>query len=194
MILRKHTARLLFKVGLLSLSLLGNSAVDFLTSTALGQDQIHPIESRLQASADSHAIGFTVPEGYMRSDLPKLGQHRYKGIMILDPDSPAGMFIILLGEGQTVDELEADVESTIKGMFIHTPDESGKLVMGLSQVEDIQIAVYRRTVRRVPLVYGYFAARDNTGTMKELNGKFLDGTGSGVKVFDTLWRSIGEVK
>src|SRR6266850_1964874 len=106
MILRKHTARLLFKVGLLSLFLLGNSALYFLTSTALGQDQTHPIESRLQASADSQAVGFTVPEGYMRSDLPKLGQQRYKGMMMLDPDSPAGMFVILQGEGQTIDELE----------------------------------------------------------------------------------------
>src|SRR5256885_679190 len=103
MILRKHTIRLRFKVGLLSLFLLGNPAVDFLTSTALGQDQTHPIESRLQASADSQAVGFTVPEGYMRSDLPKLGQHRYKGMMMLGPDSPAGMLVILLVVGQTID-------------------------------------------------------------------------------------------
>ena len=212
MISRKHTARLLFKVGLLSLSLVGKSAVDFRTSTVLGQDQTHAIESRLQASADSQAVGFKVPEGYIRSDLPRFGQRRYNGILMLDPDSSAGMFIILLGEGQTADELEADVESIIKIMFIHTPkpeaawdtsplsahegvsDESAKLVMGLSPVEDIQIAMYRRTVRRAALVYGYFAVHDNTGTMKELNGKFLDSSGSGVKVFDTLWRSIREVK
>jgi hypothetical protein len=188
-------------------------AVHFRASTALGQDQTHPIESRLQASADSQAVGFKVPEGYMRSDFPRIAQRRYKGMLMLDQDSPSGMFIILLGEGQAVDEPEADVESIIKSLLVHSSlpepgwstsslpahegvsDESGKLVTGFSYVQEIQIAVYRRSVGSVPFAYGYFAVRDRTGGMKEeTNGKFLDVTGRGVKVFDKFLRSIKEVK
>lgn len=201
MILRKHITNFLVKVSLLSLCCL--------TTTALGQaSKTHPIESRLQAAPDGLAVEFKVPDGYMRMDFPKYDERRYKGLMMVDPDRPAGMFIILLEEGQTVEGLEAAAESIIKRMFVHSSkpepawdssplpahegDESGKLVMGLSQVQDIQIAVYRRTGGRVPLVYGYFAMRDNTGKMKEPNGKFLDVSGSGAKAFDRFWRSIKE--
>ena len=213
MIERINAVRVLIRFGILSLALLMSAASSHLASAMSGQEtKAHPIESRLQVSADGPAIEFTVPKDYMRSDIPPFREQRYKGLMMLDAGRPTGLFIALVEEGRSADEIETAIESIVKGMFVHgskpeptwetatlpahegMAEESGRLWIGRSKVQDIQMAIYRCKVGKQPLVYAYFAMQDKTGTMKEPNGKFVDATGNGVKAFDKFWHSIKEAR
>lgn len=148
---------------------------------------------------------FKIPKGYMPAPFAD-----FKGMMMLDPKKPAGMFVAYPNEGETTDSLRQRARAAIVKMFIHnkelpdtawqqkplpqhTGDSGAATVAAYSEGEiEMQIATYERIENSNLLVYGYFAMRHKSG--KGDNGRFLDEQGKGVKDFEKLWQSFGGQK
>jgi hypothetical protein len=147
---------------------------------------------------------FKIPKGYMSADFAT-----FKGVLIIDPKKPAGMFVAYPNDGETTDSLRQRARAAIVKMFIHNKDvpetawqikslpshagDSTASVATYANGEDeVQVATYERTEGSYLLVYGYFAMRQISG--KGENGRFLDEQGQGVKDFDKLWQSFGGKK
>jgi hypothetical protein len=156
-----------------------------------------------QNAADKKGgVVFKIPKGYMPMDFPK-----HKGVMMLHPKKPAGMFVVYPNESQKAVDLIAEIKPTLARMFIHdaktelvwntTPlnahqnvaDESGSLMTTSDAKMEMQVAAYTRTVGAREVVYGYFGMR-HKGTGKDDDAKFLDAAGEGVEDFDKFWKTI----
>ena len=151
----------------------------------------------------SDGVIFKSPDGYMPLDYEK-----FKGVLMLDPKRPKGMFIAYPDGGQSTEDLSKLIHSSISRMFFHdenlelkwttsalpahegVTDESGTLSLAGDEKQEIQVAAYTRTLGGSQFMYGYFAMRSKTGKEKESKGIFLDETGKGIKDFDKFWRSI----
>ncbi|HEY0100302.1 MAG TPA: hypothetical protein VGB76_15235 [Pyrinomonadaceae bacterium] len=166
--------------------------------TSSAQDKI---TTQLGDSAEGAAI-FKTPKGYMQIKL-----EGFRGVLILDPKKPAGMFISYPDDKETTESLRRRVRTRVTEMFIHgdkTPeldwsakplpphkgDGEGKasLETATSGETEIQLATYERTTGVRPFVYGYFAMRNKSGKGEKVH--FIDEQGLGVKKFDELWQSM----
>ncbi len=159
---------------------------------------------KAQDSAKGAAI-FKIPDGYMQAPLSD-----FRGLMMLDPKKPAGMFVTYPNDNESTEALHQRLLKTIGPMFIH--DEKGKAETTISwnmqplpshegdgegkavantysdETQELQVAIYERTSGPRSFLYGYFAMRHKAG--KSDDGKFLDEHGQGVKAFDKLWKSF----
>ena len=148
---------------------------------------------------------FKIPGGYMRAPMGD-----FRGMFLLDPKKPAGMFVTYPNDNETTAALRQRVLKTIAPMFIHdekgkaetaitweakaipshTGDGDGKAEANLynGAKQELQVVIYERTTGSVPFIYGYFAMRHTSP--KSDDGKFLDEQGQGVKAFDKLWQSF----
>ena len=146
---------------------------------------------------------FKPPKGYMPAPFAD-----FKGLLMLDPKKPAGMFVTYPNEGETAEALRQRARAAIVKMFIHkadVPDTAWQLkaipphagdtaaavvaIYAGGEDKEVQVAAYERKEGSYLIVYGYFAARNKSG--KGDNGRFLDEQGKGVKDFDKLWQSFG---
>jgi hypothetical protein len=147
---------------------------------------------------------FKVPKGYMPAPFAD-----FKGMLLLDPKKPAGMFVTYPNEGETTDSLRQRARAVIVKMFIHkgdvpqtawqikplplhAGDSAAMLATHVGNEIEVQVATYERMEGTHLVVYGYFAGRNRSG--KGDNGRFLDEQGKGVKDFDKLWQSFGGQK
>ena len=158
---------------------------------------------RAQQSAAKKGVIFKIPQGYMPMDFPQ-----QKGVLMLHPKKPAGMFIIYPKEGQKAEDLIAAVRPILAKMFIHDSKaelrwsetalpahqgitgEAGKLMLTSDEKKGVQIAAYTRDVEGQEVVYGYFAMKHQDGGGKKEGGEFVDDSGGGVKDFDQFWKTI----
>ena len=159
-------------------------------------------ESKAKSSG---GVIFKAPDGYMPMDFEK-----FKGVLMIDPSKPRGMFVAYPDAGQSTDDLSKQIHSSIGRMFFHDAspelkwitsalpghegiaDESGTLSLASDEKHEIQVAAYARIIGGSQIIYGYFASRNKPGKEKEKDSKgvFVDESGKGVKEFDKFWRSI----
>lgn len=157
---------------------------------------------QLGESAEGEAV-FETPKGYMRIKF-----EGFKGVLIIDPKKPSGMFISYPDDNETTESLRQRIRTRVTGMFIHgdkTPepawsskplpshkgDGEGKasLETAITGEREIQVATYERAVAGAPpFVYGYFAMRNKSGKGGKVH--FIDEQGKGAKAFDELWQSM----
>lgn len=147
---------------------------------------------------------FKIPDGYMPAEFAD-----FKGVLIINPKKPTGMFVTYPNEGETTQALAQRVRAAIVKMFIHkedvpetawqtkplpphTGDNAAAVATYAKGDIEVQVGAYERTENSYLLVYGYFAMRHKSG--KGDNGRFLDEQGKGVKEFDKLWQSFGGKK
>ena len=152
-------------------------------------------------SAEGAAI-FKTPKGYMQAKFAD-----FRGILIIDPKKPGGMFVSYPDDNETTESLRQRIRTRIIGMFVHGEpqpeltwdskplpphkgDGEGKAWRQTSVAGDmeLQFVTYERTTGVRPFVYGYFAMRHKSG--KGDNARFIDEQGKGVKGFDELWQSM----
>jgi copper(I)-binding protein len=154
-----------------------------------------------QQQGQKKGVIFKIPDGYMPMDFPE-----QKGVLMLHPKKPAGMFVIYPKPDQKSDELINIVRPVLAKMFIHdskaelvwteaplpahrdVTDESGKLMLTSADKMEVQIAVYTRHIEGEEVVYGHFAMRNSSD--KKQSAEFVDASGDGVKDFDKLWKTI----
>jgi hypothetical protein len=182
----RHLAVFVLSIGLIALSFVASPAL------VTAQDKIEEVT-------------FKVPEGYMKVPITD-----FRGVLMLNPEKPAGMFVIYPNDNETSEALRQRILAFIGPMFMHPEkgksettitwdtralpshegDGTGKAAANISSgpTQETQIAIYERTTGRIPLLYGYFAMRHKSG--KGEDGKFLDEQGQGVKAFDKLWKSF----
>jgi hypothetical protein len=161
--------------------------------------------TRVTAQDKNVGLSFKVPDGYMQAPLSN-----FRGMLMLDPKKPAGMFVIYPNDNETTDALRQRILAFVGPMFIHDEkgktetaitwdtrtlpshegDGAGKAVANIynAATAETQVAIYKRAYGGQPALYGYFAMRHKSG--KGDDGKFLDEQGQGVKAFDKLWKSF----
>ena len=158
-----------------------------------------------QSQAQKKGVIFKIPDGYMPMDFPE-----HKGVLMLHPRKPAGMFVIYPKDDQKAEDLINIVRPVLAKMFIHddktelvwneaplpahhdVPNETGKLLLTSEGKMEVQIAAYMRKIEGQEVVYGHFAMRDSSG--KKQSAEFVDASGDGVKDFDKFWKTIGAGK
>jgi hypothetical protein len=137
---------------------------------------------------------------------------QHKGVLLLDPKKPAGMFIVYPNEGQSDAELLKQFRETVAGMFLHDSKteivwksaaiaphqgitgETGAQDITSADAMEVQLTTYTRTFGETQVVYGYFAMRNQSGKGKDADGRFLDGAGAGSGDFEKFWKSISPSK
>jgi hypothetical protein len=151
------------------------------------------------------AAVFKIPDGYMQAPMTD-----FRGMFVLDPKKPAGMFVTYPSDNETTAALRQRVLNKVGPMFIHDEGDKGATAIswetkslpahpddGDGKAEasvyrgsttEVQVVIYERTTGPVPFLYGYFAMRHKSP--KGDDGKFLDAEGKGVKPFDKLWQSF----
>jgi hypothetical protein len=156
-----------------------------------------------QDAAKGGAV-FKIPDGYMRVPFTD-----FRGVMMLDPKRPAGMFVTYPNDNESTDALrkrlltfvgpmflhdkgkpETEISWTTRSIMSHSGDGDGKATINAhgSSSEEVQVVIYERTTGPRPFLYGYFGMRHNPG--KGDDAKFVDDQGQGVKAFDKLWQSF----
>jgi hypothetical protein len=163
------------------------------------------LPSLVEAQDQKGGAVFKIPDGYMQMQMPE-----FRGVMMLDPKRPAGMFVTYPNDNETTETLRQRILALVAPMFIHDeklkattaitwdtkslpshPDDGdGKALVKLysGATNEMQVAIYERTTGVRPFLYGYFAMRHKSG--KSDDGKFLDEQGQGVKAFEKLWKSF----
>jgi hypothetical protein len=163
------------------------------------------LSGRVKAQDQKDGVSFKVPDGFMQVPISN-----FRGMMMLDPKKPAGLFVIYPNDNETMDTLRQRILAFVGPMFIHDEklkaetaiawdtktlpahedDGAGKAAANFygRANDETQVAIYERATGSKPVLYGYFAMRHKPG--KDDDGKFLDEQGQGVKAFDKLWKSF----
>jgi hypothetical protein len=139
---------------------------------------------------------FKAPEGFFPVEFSN-----HVGKLLLNPKSPAGMFVAYPSEGQDIDGFIKEMQNTVAKMFLRDAkdlkwetaplpphkgiDESGNIFTTSDDKMEVQLAFY---VRPEGVAYGYYGMRHKKGGGED--AKFLKGDGAGVKAFDELAKSI----
>lgn len=148
-------------------------------------------------------VVFKIPDGFLPADIPP----NKKGLMMLDPKKPAGIFVANTPDNQKSEVFITELRKTFAGMFVHddaaqfewkesalpahdgTNNETGKLMTTSFKDTEVQVAVYTRTIaENQDVVYGYFAMKNSKS--KKDGAKFVDATGNGVKEFEKFWKTV----
>jgi hypothetical protein len=158
----------------------------------------HQTKDEAQKNAGSGVV-FKTPGKFMKAPLSG-----FKGLMMLHPKRPAGIFISYPNEKESIADLTDRARNFLAKMFIHdekaqlnwqtkaiagrTGDKSQNANMFISDdgKTTVQITVFEREHNGLPLIYGYFAMKKNTDKKSDL----LDETGKGSKEFEEFWKSL----
>ena len=147
-------------------------------------------------------VTFRMPDKLMPMDFPK-----YKGMLLLDRDRPAGIFIVYVPSGETPPDTVTKIRETVASMFSSVtknvsswsvnpvpaeesrPSESAQLAMATGEGADMQMLSVVLPNGSTTVVYGYFALRHTTKPQKD-DAVFLKEDGTGVAVFDKFRKTI----
>jgi hypothetical protein len=159
------------------------------------------------APAEKKTVIFKTPDGFMPAKMPP----NRKGITMLNPNAPAGMFVAYTPDEMTSADYLIELRKMYGGYFDGTQgadhvwqeaglpahekvqDETGKMFTATSGDKELQVVAYVRTIAPgQDVVYGYFAMKDTKS--KKNSAAFIDQEGKGVKEFDKLWKTIGVQK
>jgi hypothetical protein len=139
---------------------------------------------------------FKIPDGFFPGEFSN-----HLGKLMLNPKSPAGMFVGYPSKDQDMDGFKKEMQGVVAKMFLHDAgnttwssvdlpphkgvDESGTLFSASNEKMEVQLAFY---IRSEGVAYGYYGMRHKNGGGED--AKFLDAAGKGVKAFDELAKSI----
>jgi hypothetical protein len=142
-------------------------------------------------------VTFKAPDGFFPVEFSN-----HVGTFLLNPKKPVGMFVGYPSDGQDMAGFVKEMQDTAAKMFLGDAknvswtsaslpphkgiDESGNLFGTSNDKMELQLAFY---VRPEGVAYGYYGMRHKNGGGED--AKFLDATGTGVKAFDELAKSIG---
>lgn len=151
-------------------------------------------------------VTFKIPEGFMPAEIPP----DKKGLMMLDPKKPAGMFVAYTPDNQKSEGFISQLRQTFAEFFVGeknaslkwseatlpahdgVTNETGKLLTAQGKGNEVQVVAYTRTISAgQDVVYGYFAMKDTKS--KKNSAEFVDATGKGVKEFEAFWKTVGVV-
>jgi hypothetical protein len=170
---------------------------------AANAQTVKTYETKEEAQKNAgQGITYKVPDKYMAG--PFAG---FKGMTMLNPEKPVGIFISYPNENESIEALKARLLPAIAKMFlhdekvvekavwqtkilpVHAGDKGDKAVMNLHEGEQmtLQVTFYEREHNGLTFVYGYFAMK-LTGSKKSKD--FLDDSGQGVKEFEKFWKSF----
>jgi len=129
------------------------------------------------AIVHGQGIVFKIPDGVLPMDWNKSG---FKGFLMLQKESPSGIFISSPNDGETIDQLreraakfiapmvvdvkdKAVIPFDIKSIAKHDGDfgEDGKYYFYRAEKSSVQILFYQRKTNGSVFLYGYFASKGN---------------------------------
>jgi len=159
--------------------------------------------NQTQTSGKKKVI-FKIPNGFMPAEIPP----DKKGLMMLNPKKPAGMFVAYTPDNMKSEDFIAELRNTLAKFFVSDKDvkfdwtesplpahenvanETGKLLITSAKDKEVQVVAYSRTISEgQDVVYGYFAMKDTKS--KKNSADFVDASGKGVKEFESFWKTIG---
>lgn len=173
---------------------------------ASGQTEPKTSETKKESQKKAgNSITFKIPDNVMPMKWAD-----FKGMLMLDPKRPMGIFIAYPDENEPLDKLKERAGKAIAKMFLHDDkkveavvwqtktvpvhqgDKENSAVMKIydDEKQTIQITAYERQSGDSTAVYGYFARKSKTSKDKDDNGDFLDDQGKGSKRFDQFWKSF----
>lgn len=155
--------------------------------------------------APAPEIEFFAPSGYMPMKFSD-----YKGLLMLDPDRAAGLFLVQLADGAAAETERGVVREKIARMFASAdkpaswktarlaphrsrPTEVGEIATASVGETEVQVTTILWPQGTGAVIYGYFAMRHTAKPAKD-DGRFLDADGKGVDKFDELRNSIKSEK
>lgn len=123
-------------------------------------------------------IVYKIPDGVFPMDWSKNG---FKGTLMLQKDSPSGIFIAFPNEGETSDDLRERAAKFIAPMVVHDTKDNAAIPFEVKPIpshkgdlEDrgryyffkgekgsLQILFFERKTPAAVVLYGYFAQRGN---------------------------------
>lgn len=152
-------------------------------------------------------VTFKIPEGFMPTEIPP----DKKGLMMLSPKKPAGMFVAYTPDNQKSEDFVNQLRNTFAEFFVGVKNtkfewkeaallardgvtnETGKLLTASAKDKEVQVLAYIRTIAEGRnVIYGYFAMKD--AKSKKNSAEFVDATGKGVKEFDAFRKTVGVEK
>lgn len=178
--------------------------VGFLAFAIVSSNASAATDPYLSAIQDESGRGvtFRMPDKYMQVDFPN-----YKGMLLLDPERPAGMFIVYVPDGETAVGTTGKIREKVASMFSSDPkqlaawtittvpahkskpNETAELSIATGEASDVQVLTVTLPNGRNPVVYGYFAMRHNKKPQGD-DGRFLRMDGTGVVEFDEFRSTI----
>jgi len=166
--------------------------------------------SKTEAEASKKAgqgVTFKIPGKFMPIEWKS-----FKGLLMLDPKMPAGIFIAYPNENEAIEDLKArarevvlpmfahdkkdakdkDINWQIKDIPAHPGDKSGgaaKTYLYQGEKQWIQINIYERQSNGLDFIYGYFSMK-TVGREKDAKKTWADDKGQGIKAFEDFWKSF----
>lgn len=147
------------------------------------------------AAIYAQGIVFKIPDDVFPMDWNKSG---FKGILMLQQDSPSGVFISSPNYGETIDQLRERAAKFIAPMVVHETKEmnpipfeiksitrnkgdssDGKYYLYKGEKSSAQILFYLREANGAMFLYGYFASKGNEEKKSSI---WADDDGKGVKL------------
>ncbi len=130
------------------------------------------------SSVASGQIVYKIPPGVFPMDWTKSG---FKGTLMLEKDSPSGVFIAFPNQGETSDELRERAAKFMAPMVVHEIkgtetipfeikqiashkgdiDDRGRLYLYKGEKSSVQILFFERSTPAGVVLYGYFASKSN---------------------------------
>ena len=175
-----------------------------LAFAAAGHSQIHKSKEEAEKNAGK-GVTFKIPDKFMTAPL-----NGFKGMMMLNRDAPAGIFVSYPNEGESIGDLTKRVLNAIPKLFGGAKDkehvwttksvdsnEGDKAGTGtLNQTANadgtssMQVALFEREWNGLTFVYGYFAMKSDKSKNKDLNKYWLDEKGKGVKPLEKFVKTF----
>ena len=130
-------------------------------------------------------IVYKIPDGVFPMDWSKSG---FKGTLMLDKDSPSGIFIAFPNEGESGDDLRDRAAKFIAPMVVHDTKEKATIPFEVKSItshkgdiedrgryyffkgekESVQIIFFERKTPAAVVLFGYFAQKKNDDTKSKI--------------------------
>jgi hypothetical protein len=180
-------------------TLLLSAIILLITSCVFAQEKTaQPNQSLVKKT-----VIFKMPDGFLPAEMNKPN----KGLMMLNPKKPAGMFVAYTPDNQKSEDFILELRETLARFFVNDKDvkfdwkeaslplhdgvanETGKLLMATAKDKEVQVVAYTRTIAEgQDVIYGYFAMKDLKS--KKNSADLIDASGKGVKEFESFWKTI----
>lgn len=173
------------------------------SAAAFGQT-VHNTREDAEKNA-GQGITFKTPDKFMSAPLAG-----FKGMLMLDPDSPAAIVVSYPNENESPEDLSKRLLAAVPKFFGDSKDNapewtskpievnlgdkpgSGTMYSGIVNDTRLQLALFIREWKGLTVAYGYFAMRKDKYKEGEVKKYWLDDAGKGVKRFDSFWKSFPE--
>ncbi|HEY0429902.1 MAG TPA: hypothetical protein VGC76_19115 [Pyrinomonadaceae bacterium] len=155
--------------------------------------------------SNEKGITFKIPENVMPIEWKD-----FKGMLMLSPKKPSGIFISYPNDGETLESLTIRAGKSIAQMFVHDEKKAENIEWQIKSIPahrgdkgdsatskiyegesaTLQITFYEREWNNLKIIYGYFAQKSKTSKNKDDSADFLDDKGQGSDTFDKFWKTF----